>query len=99
MPERGKTAPLASVRQDLSPVPAMPGGAEIKTPIKRRNSLPSRRKEPIADTQADRSTEAARLCSVRRGPYQPVEPHCCCAAAFSDAATGHEEQHFELRSI
>lgn len=33
------------------------------------------------------------------GPYQPVEPHCCCAAAFSEPATGHEAQHFELRSV
>lgn len=55
MPERGKTATLASVRQDLSPVPAMPGDVKIKTPIKRRNSLPPRRKEPITDIHTGRS--------------------------------------------
>ena len=31
VPERGKTATPASVRQDLSPVPAMPGDAKIRS--------------------------------------------------------------------
>ena len=48
MPARGKTATLASVRQDLSPVPAMPGDGQNNTPLHRRNSQPSTQKEPIA---------------------------------------------------
>lgn len=62
MPDRGKTATVASVRQDLSPVPAAPGDVKIKTTIKRRKSPPPRRNEPKA---VIRRACKDRLCSIR----------------------------------